>query len=121
MPAMRLLLNENISGSVILALRNAGHDVLAVKESMRGAEDAVVLGRAQVEARIVVTHDKDFGELAFRCRLPSDSGIILLRLSGDDPDVDNRRVLHVLASRADWAGHFTVVTKDRVRMRPLPR
>ena len=49
---------------------------------MRSVADDAILARAQTEERIVVTHDKDFGELAFRSQLPASSGVILLRLSG---------------------------------------
>jgi predicted nuclease of predicted toxin-antitoxin system len=117
---MRLLVNENVTGSVIDQLRQNGHDVLSVKESMRSEIDEVILARAQAEDRIVVTHDKDFGELAFRSRLPATSGVVLLRLSGSDPAADNARVVDALESRSDWAGHFSVVTDDRIRVRPLP-
>ncbi len=117
---MRIVANENIAGSVIGALRDAGHDVLSVKESMRGASDEEILARAQSETRIVITHDKDFGELAFRFGLPADAGVVLFRLSGTDPESDNQRILEALAVRSDWEGHFTVVEQDRIRIRPLP-
>jgi predicted nuclease of predicted toxin-antitoxin system len=117
---MRLLANENVSATLIQSLRDAGHDVLSVKESLRGERDPAVLARAQAEQRIVVTHDKDFGELAFRIVLPAECGVILLRLSGPDRDSDNARALKAIESRSDWAGFFSVVTDDRVRMRPLP-
>src|SRR5260370_11191739 len=86
---MRLLVNENVTGTVIEELRQRGHDVLSVKESMRSEQDDVILARAQAEERIVVTHDKDFGELAFRSQLPAACGVILLRLSGSGRDTDN--------------------------------
>lgn len=114
---MRFVVNENIPGAVVRALRTAGHDVLAVKETMRGQDDRTVLARAQTESRIVVTQDKDFGELAYRYGLPADSGIVLFRLSGSDADADARRMIDVLTSRFDWAGHFAVASDDRVRMR----
>ena len=116
---MRFALNENIPRAVVESLRREGHDVLSVKESMRGADDGTVLVRAQEEARIVVTQDKDFGELAFRRGLPATSGIILFRLTSSDPEADTRRMLDVLESRDDWSGHFAVVSDDRVRIRPL--
>jgi predicted nuclease of predicted toxin-antitoxin system len=115
---MRFLVNENVSGTVIQELRQRGHDVLAVKESMRSERDEVILARAQADERIVLTHDKDFGELAFRIHLPATCGVILLRVTGSDPDTDNQRILETLASRDDWAGHFSVSTDDRIRMRP---
>jgi predicted nuclease of predicted toxin-antitoxin system len=91
-----------------------------VKESLQGASDAAVLQKAQAEKRLVVTHDKDFGELAFRYDLPSESGVILFRLSGQDPETDNRRMAEVLESQTDWAGNFSVVDDLRIRLRPLP-
>lgn len=117
---MRWLVNENVSATVVRALRNRGHDVLSVKESLRGAADPAVLAVAQSDQRVLVTHDKDFGELAFRFGLPAGCGVVLFRLSGTDPESDNQRVLEVLESSVAWAGHFAVVTDDRVRIRPLP-
>ncbi|MGH7895798.1 MAG: DUF5615 family PIN-like protein [Candidatus Binatia bacterium] len=117
---MRIVANENVPGPVVAALRSAGHDVLSVKESMRGATDHDVLAHAQREGRLVVTFDKDFGELAVRRRLPASSGVVLFRLDGANPEADNARAVAALTSRDDWAGHFAVVTDDRVRLRPLP-
>ncbi len=118
---MRFLANENIPAPVVAALRAAGHDVLWVKERMPGATDREVLEHAEAEACPVVTFDKDFGELAVRRGLPASSGVVLFRLHGSSPDADNARAVAALTSRTDWAGHFAVVTNDRVRLRPLPR
>ena len=117
---MRIIANENVAGTAIRGLRQNGHDVLSVKESMQGAEDESILQRAEAEQRLVVTHDKDFGELAYRYRLPASCGIILFRLSGLGPSTDIQRMLDVIESRSDWTGGFSVVTDDRIRMRPLP-
>ena len=118
---MRILANENIPGPGVAALRDAGHDVLWAKESMAGAKDRDLLARAKSGGRLVVTLDKDFGELAVRSGTPATSGVVLFRLRGSNPAVDNARAVAALASRDDWAGHFAVVTDDRVRLRPLPR
>ncbi len=116
---MRILANENVTRTVVESLRAKGHDVLSVKESLRGEQDEAILARAQAEKRIVLTNDKDFGELAFRVGLPAECGIVLLRLTGNDPDADNKRVLEAIESRTDWEGHFSVIGADRIRMRPL--
>ncbi|MBI2193113.1 MAG: DUF5615 family PIN-like protein [Planctomycetes bacterium] len=116
---MRIVADGNVSGSVIRELRRKGHDALSVKEAMRSESDEAVLRRAQSEERVVLTHDKDFGELAFRWGLPATTGVILYRLQGRNPKSVNRRVLEVFESRPDWSGCFAVVTEDRVRMRPL--
>jgi predicted nuclease of predicted toxin-antitoxin system len=118
-PAIHFLVNENVPRTVIQELRLRGHDVLSVKESLRGETDDVILARAQMEQRIVVTHDKDFGELAYRFQLPAFCGVILFRLQGSDPNVDKQRILDAVESRTDWVGHFSVVTDIRIRMRPL--
>ena len=117
---MRLLADENMPGSVVAELRARGHDVLSIKESMRGAGHAAVLARAQAEVRAVLTQDKDFGELAYRAGLPAGCGVILFRLTGDDPDADGRRMVAAVETRSDWSGAFAVVTARRIRVRPLP-
>lgn len=118
---MRILANENVLGPVVSALRERGHDVVAIKETARGVSDRVILERARAEARLVVTFDKDFGELAVRFGLAPSTGVILLRLSGNMPHADNARAVAAITSREDWAGHFAVVTDDRIRVRPLRR
>jgi len=117
---MRLLVNENVAGTVIRTLRRRGHDVLSVKESMRGESDPAILERVRQEGRLLVTHDKDFGELAFRSHLPAECGVVLFRLGGRAPDDDTRRILEVIEGCEEWAGHFAVVTDDQIRIRPLP-
>ena len=97
---MRLIANENISGQLIRELRARAHDVVSVKEEMRSGEDDEILKRAGREKRVVLTHDKDFGELAARGGLPSACGVILLRLSGKEPGHDTRRALLALRSRS---------------------
>jgi hypothetical protein len=39
---------------------------------------------------------------------------------GEPSDADTRRILEVIESREEWAGHFAVVTEDQIRIRPLP-
>jgi predicted nuclease of predicted toxin-antitoxin system len=83
--ALRILANENVPGEAINALRRLGHDVVWTRIHALGSPDEAVLAQAQAEDRIVVTFDKDFGELAFRRGLPSSSGIILFRVTTQSP------------------------------------
>ena len=117
---MRIIANENVTGTVISDLRRRGHDVLWVKETMPKASDEAILAAAQAEQRLVLTHDKDFGELAFRYGLPAACGVLLIRLSGTGRQADIDQVLNLIDSRHDWAGHFSVAIRGRLRMRPLP-
>ncbi len=117
---MRFLADENVPGPVIRALRERGHDVLSVREVLRSSDDRTVLRRAQGDGRVVLTYDKDFGELAFRAGLPATCGVVLFRLSGNSAKEDQARALAALESRQEWAGAFAVVTDALIRLRPLP-
>jgi predicted nuclease of predicted toxin-antitoxin system len=118
---MRLLANENFPGDAILALREVGHDVLWVRTEAPGSPDTVVLAQAEREKRILITFDKDFGELAFRAKLPVTAGIILFRISMPSAQYVATMAVAALAGRDDWSGHFSVVEDGRVRMTPLPK
>lgn len=117
---MRLLANENFPLDAVMALRDSGHDVVWVRTDTPGISDEEVLVRARAEGRILVTFDKDFGELAFRAKLPAECGIILFRIRVSSAAHIADIAVAAINGRADWAGHFAVVEDDRIRIRPLP-
>lgn len=119
--ALRILANENFPGEAVEALRKAGHDVIWARTHLPGRSDEAILTHAQAEARIVITFDKDFGDLAFRWGLPASSGIILFRVKTQDSAQATALILKALSSRSDWKGHFSVVEIDRIRMKLLPQ
>ena len=112
---MRFLANENFPGDAIAALRGNGHDVAWVRTEAPGASDQEVLARAQREGRILVTFDKDFGELAWRASLPAESGIVLFRIPMPPPERVGEALASILTSRQDWEGNFAVIEPGRVR------
>lgn len=113
---MRFLTDENPPGRLVIALRLAGHDVAWVRTDAPGSDDIAVFGMAVAQQRILVTFDKDFGDIAARIGLPDSSGIILLRLPLErSPDI-GRRIAAIIDSRADWAGRLAVIEPGRVRM-----
>jgi predicted nuclease of predicted toxin-antitoxin system len=116
---VRILADENVSRLAVQSLRAAGHDVVAVKDVMPGATDREILAHAQNEDRILITLDKDFGDLAFQGRLPAQCGVVLFRLSVPDPAHLAERINTVFNSRSDWSGHFAVVDDDTIRLRSL--
>lgn len=116
---MRILADENFPGDAVSILREHGHDVLWVRTLMPGASDPEILKKAQNDRRIVVTLDKDFGEMAFRLQAISLSGVVLFRMKMLNPQVAVRKMAQVLESRTDWDGYFSVVEDDRIRKRPL--
>lgn len=116
---MRILADENFPLVAVEALQQQGHDVIWIRTDAPGSSDRVILARAQAENSVIVTFDKDFGELAFRYGLPALSGIILFRITPSSPERIAEIVLAVLDSRNDFAGNFTVVEDDRIRIKPL--
>lgn len=116
---MRFLANENFPGDAVEALRQDGHDVAWIRTDAPGISDAEVLNLAQTDNRILLTFDKDFGELAFRSKLPASCGIILFRIKAPSGVIVAQKVTIAIATRTDWAGHFSVVEEDRIRMRVL--
>ncbi len=117
---MRLLADENFPGEAVEALRARGYDIIWIRTETPGIGDREVLARAVSENRILITFDKDFGELAFHSGLPASSGIILFRISPASPSHIAQKAISALESRRDWAGHFSVIEENRIRMTPLP-
>jgi len=116
---MRFLANENFPGPAVAAVQAAGHDMVWVRTAAPGLIDADVLAWAVREERVLLTFDKDFGELASASQLPARCGVVLFRIPMPQPGVVGRRLADLIARRDDWAGHFSVVEPGRVRMRPL--
>lgn len=116
---MRLLADENFPGSAVAALEAAGHDVVWIGLAAPGATDSEVLARAVRDERILLTFDKDFGELARASTLPRACGIVLFRTPIPKAANVGHRLADLVTARDDWAGHFSVVELGRVRMRPL--
>jgi predicted nuclease of predicted toxin-antitoxin system len=76
---MQFLANENFPLDVVEALRSDGHDVAWIRTDAPGSKDPDILHRAVVENRVLLTFDKDFGDLAFQFGLPATCGIVLFR------------------------------------------
>lgn len=114
---MKLLADENIENEIIIALRLSGFDVLSIRETDPGIEDRSVLGIAQSSDCILLTNDKDFGELVYRERLLA-KGVILLRF-GTTPIADRIERLKKVFSdhRTALLNSFSVISNNGLRIR----
>lgn len=117
---MQLLANENSPLDVVESLRKEGHDVAWIRTDAPGSKDSDILHRAVTEKRVLLTFDKDFGDLAFQFGLPATCGIVLFRLQASSSAALATMVVAAIRSRSDWAGNFSVVDPGRIRMRSLP-
>ncbi len=116
---MRFLADEGIERAIVEFLRVSGYDVCWILESAPGLEDAQVAALAMQERRILITHDKDFGNLAVRQGYAL-VGVILLRLHRLSSMQKAERTLQVIQSlEAQLENHFVVIQERGVRLRPL--
>jgi predicted nuclease of predicted toxin-antitoxin system len=117
---LNVLADECVVTEIVARLRSDGHDVEAAGDAASGAADDDVLARAAAAERILLTADKDFGELVYRLGR-AHAGVVLLRQAGV-PSVARAEAVAVLfRDRAsELPGNFTVVEPDAVRIRRPP-
>lgn len=110
--------DENFDFSVIKRLRADGYSVLAIAESFFSISDPQVLQIAVDRQAVLLTEDKDFGELVHRLRMPH-CGILLVRLFNIDSAEKAKRVSDVVDDRhEELINSFSVMTNDQLRIRP---
>src|SRR5436190_15021092 len=110
---MRLLAYENFRKPIVEALRSEGHDVQWARTDLAGSKDVVLLDLAETEARIVLTLDKDFWQIAVQRRNPLEqSGIVLFRVHPATPERLDPLVRVFVEADAGWAGHISIITVD---------
>lgn len=114
---MKFLTDENIGFKVINPLRNLGFDIKSILEISRGSSDIPVLSLANKEGRILITTDKDFGELVFVNKLIH-KGVILLRLKKDSSKNKLKVLKRLFSTRLEELENaFTVAIESRVRIK----
>ncbi|HXM00155.1 MAG TPA: DUF5615 family PIN-like protein [Rhizomicrobium sp.] len=117
---MRWLADECVSAKLFASLRGAGHDVVYAMETYHSSKDQDLLAMAAGERRLLLTDDRDFGELIFGARAAESTGVVYMRIP------DER--FHLAWPRLDAAitrfgdslfGRFLVVEEARFRIRVL--
>lgn len=117
---MRFLADESCDFGIVRALRSAGYDVLSVAETNPGELDPVVLESALHDGRILLTEDKDFGQLVY-AGAGRTGGVILFRI----PLRARKWLLDEVAGlvrkcSSHIPGKFVVVQPGRVRISEYP-
>jgi predicted nuclease of predicted toxin-antitoxin system len=115
---MNLLADESVEALIVDRLRQEGHEILYVAEMDPGISDEIILSQANRSNSLLITADKDFGELVFRRRLIN-SGVMLLRLAGLSEQSKANIVAAVFSEYpTEIPEAFTVVSPGMVRIRP---
>ena len=117
MPAV-FVADENIPALIIAALRALGFEVISISETRPRLPDDAVLAEAFSRGAVLLTADKDFGELVFQHH-QNVSGVILLRLHGLTPEARRDLVVEQVGIHGErLQGAFTVISPGQVRIRP---
>jgi predicted nuclease of predicted toxin-antitoxin system len=113
----KLLADENIPAKAIEALRDAGCDLLSIRETAAGVSDEEVLRIAVAQGRILVTFDRDYGELIFREGREPPPSIIYFRVFPAGPGDVSDAVLSLLADSNTIDGAMVIVSSQGIRRR----
>lgn len=115
---MNILADENIARQVVERLKQDGHNVRYTIQGL-GLADTIVLDTAYRESAVILTDDKDFGDLVIQQSLPT-AGVILVRLPGIPPEQKAEIVAKIVHDHEESLIHaMTVITPHKVRIRPL--
>jgi predicted nuclease of predicted toxin-antitoxin system len=115
---MRIMADENCGGTLMSALRKAGHDVEYIRDVAPGMGDEGVFALAHSDSRVLLTYDRDFGYIAERMtdRPPA---VLLMRLHGLPVETNAAIVVQTIAELGDTLfGHFVVIGHAGFRARP---
>lgn len=114
---MNLLADESVDRQIVERLRQDGHCVVYIAEMAPGVPDDVVLERANQQNAVLLTSDKDFGELVYR-QGRIHAGVVLLRLAGLSQEAKASLVSVVLREREPKIqDSFAVVSPGTIRIR----
>lgn len=111
----KLLANENIPLRSVQALRKNGYDVISISERSPGISDENVLQLASTENRVIVTFDRDYGELIFSRKQPVPAGILYLRFRPVNPDEVAEYISRLIKNRVTLEGMFSTADRSRIR------
>lgn len=117
---IRFLANENFPVPSIRILRNRGYFVKSISEENRGITDEEVMNIAIIEQLIILTFDRDYGELIFKYKKDNPPSVVYFRIKGNNPQSTGSILLKILENRhLQLESHFTVVEENGIRQRKL--
>jgi len=114
---MRLLADENFPKPLVEVLRAGGHDVLWARTDCPGWKDIVLLDLAESDARIVLTLDRDFWQIAVQRQIPLEqAGVVLFRVHPATPQNLEPLIRVFIEAGRQWAGQISIVAADGIQI-----
>ena len=115
---MKFLANENFPFPSINLLRQSGYEIISISEKLPGISDFEVIEKAKAEGLIILTFDKDYGEIIFKHGHESPPSVVFFRFKGDSPEIAGKLLTDLLENKKlDVANKFSVIEKENVRQR----
>ena len=115
---IKLLANENFPYKSIFYLRDKGYDVLSIGIDNPSIKDSEIMDIAIKEERIILTFDRDYGELIFRHNYKPEKGVIYLRLVEYEPQEPGIIIEELLSTiEIDLSRALTVIDKNGIRQK----
>ncbi|MBX9783271.1 MAG: DUF5615 family PIN-like protein [Chitinophagaceae bacterium] len=115
---MKLLANENIPYKSFLYLKAKGYEIVSIGIENPSITDAEVMAIAINEKRIVVTFNRDYGELIFKRNYKPEKGVIYLRLDEYEPEEPGLIIEEIINNKEiDLTMALTVIDKNGIRQR----
>lgn len=112
------LANENFPKPAVIMLRNHGYSVKAIAEDSPGISDEEVMKMASALDYIILTFDKDYGELIFRHSKENPPGVIFFREKGANPNFSGELLISLLSeSSIQFRNAFIVIETNNIRQR----
>jgi len=116
---MKFLIDESVEKPIVDWLRDQKYDVMYIAESSSGVTDEEVIKITNSESRIIITNDKDFGELIFRQGRIA-QGILLIRAVNEESSNKLRLIKEVLKKvKNKLRENFIVVNEAGIRIRKI--
>lgn len=116
---MNFTADENVDHQIVGYLRKNGHEVLSIAEINPSISDDIVLSKASERNSLLITSDKDFGELIFRQKHLT-TGVVLIRLAGLSSSKKAELILSAVKDHNDEMKNlFTVISPGHVRIRSM--
>ena len=115
---MRFLANENFPFPSLQLLRKAGFEIISISESFPGISDPEVIEKAISYNAIILTFDKDYGELIYKYKRQAPPAVVFFRFKGEQPDAAGKILLDIMKIKEFvLENNFTVIERDSLRQR----
>jgi len=113
-----ILADEHIHSFIIDALRNAGFEVISIREQASGITDEEVIRMALRNNWLLLTQDKDFGEWVFAHHIENLT-VLFLRYSFGELTSITQTLTHLLTNQQIDRPYFATITTKKIRVRKL--